>query len=70
KGQSSSEKTVFRLLSHLDTSRDIEELYEEDYIPQGAMLTLYHRYCIAYALLFGRSNRMEAFMRFQIVYLK
>ncbi|WP_422346713.1 hypothetical protein [Stenotrophomonas sp. DR009] len=70
KGQSSSEKTVSRLLSHLDTSRDIEELYEEDYIPQGAMLTLYHRYCIAYALLFGRSNRMEAFMRFQIAYLK
>lgn len=70
KGQSSSDKTASRLLSHLDTSRDIEELYEEDYIPQGAMLTLYHRYCIAYALLFGRSNRMEAFMRFQIAYLK
>lgn len=70
KGQSSSEKAVSRLLSHLDTSRDIEELYEEDYIPQGAMLTLYHRYCIAYALLFGRNNRMEAFMRFQIAYLK
>ncbi len=70
KGQSSSEKTVSRLLSHLDTSRDIEELYEEDYIPQGAMLTLYHRYCIAYALLFGRSNRIEAFIRFQIAYLK
>lgn len=70
KGQISSEKTVSRLLSHLDPSRDIRELYEEDYIPQGAMITLYHRYCIVFSLLFGRNNRMEAFMRFQIAYLK
>lgn len=70
KGQISSEKTVSRLLSHLDPSRDIGELYEEDYIPQGAMITLYHRYCIVFSLLFGRNNRMEAFMKFQLAYLK
>lgn len=70
KGQISSEKTVSRLLSHLDPSRDIGELYEEDYIPQGAMITLYHRYCIVLSLLFGRNNRMEAFMKFQLAYLK
>lgn len=70
KGQSSSDRTVSRLLSHLDLSRNIEELYEEEYIPQGAMITLYHRYCIVFSLLFGRNNRMEAFMKFQIAYLK
>lgn len=69
-GQSSSDRTVSRLLSHLDNSRDIAELYEEDYIPQGAMITLYHRYCIIFSLLFGFNHRMEAFMEFQLAYLK
>jgi len=69
-GQSSSDRTVSRLLSHLDNSRDIAELYEEDYIPQGAMITLYHRYCIIFSLLFGFNHRMEAFMKFQLAHLK
>lgn len=69
-GQSSSERAVSRLLSHLDNSRDIAELYDEDYIPQGAMITLYHRYCIIFSLLFGRNQRMEAFMKFQLAHLK
>jgi hypothetical protein len=65
-GQDSSGMTVTRLLSHLDSTRSIEELYEEDYIPQGALQILYHRFCIVYSKISGRDQRQLAWMEFQL----
>lgn len=69
-GQESGEQTVSRLLSHLDTTRSIEDLYEEDYIPQGALHILYHRFCIAYGKISGSHHgRQLAWMEFQLARL-
>lgn len=65
-GQDSSAMTVTRLLSHLDSTRSIEELYEEDYIPQGALQILYHRFCIVYLKIIGNHQRHHAWMEFQL----
>lgn len=63
-GQRSSEKTE-RLLGHLDSSRGVEELYEDDYIPFGAMQLLYHRFCAFHSAISGHSSRHGAWMEFQ-----
>lgn len=65
-GQESEDVTVSRLLSHLDNARSIQDLYEEDYIPQGALQILYHRFCIVYAKICGYDQRQLAWMDFQL----
>ena len=65
-GQKSEDITVSRLLSHLDNARSIQDLYEEDYIPQGALQILYHRFCIVYAKICGYDQRQLAWMDFQL----
>ena len=65
-GQESAEKTIFRLLTHLGRDRSINELYEDDYIPQGAMQILYHRFCLFHARMSDRYARQQAWIDFQL----
>ncbi|MFC4729601.1 hypothetical protein [Coralloluteibacterium thermophilus] len=65
-GQESAEKTISRLLTHLGRDRSINELYEDDYIPQGAMQILYHRFCLFHARMSDRYARQQAWIDFQL----
>ncbi len=65
-GQESAEKTISRLLTHLGRNRGIDELYEDDYIPQGAMQILYHRSCLFHARMSNRYARQQAWIDFQL----
>lgn len=69
-GQDQYEQTTTRLLSHLGSDRSIAELYDHDYIPQGATQILYHRFGGFHAAFVGQMDRHHAWMDFQVVRLQ
>ena len=68
-GQGSKDRNRNRLLSHLDPERRIEDLYKEDYIPEGASQLLYERFRQFHAVIEGRVELHQAWMGFQMVRL-
>lgn len=67
-GQTSSEikRSVFGQMSK---GRPVEDLYEEDYIPQGINQRLYQWFCEFRAHFEGHADRHYAFMDFQLARL-
>ena len=68
-GQGSKDRNRNRLLSHLDPERRIEDLYKEDYIPEGASQLLYDRFRQFHAIIEGRMELHQAWMGFHMARL-
>jgi len=69
-GQDQYERTTTRLLSHLGGDRSIAELYDHDYIPQGATQILHYRFSGFHAAFVGERERHRAWLDFQVVRLQ
>jgi hypothetical protein len=69
-GQDQYEQTTTRLLSHLGDDRPIDELYDHDYIPQGATQILHYRFAGFHAAFAGLRERHQAWLDFQMVRLQ
>lgn len=64
-GQEANERSTTRLLSHLGGDRPIAELYEHDYIPEGAAQILHYRFGGFYAAILDHVELHQAELDFE-----